>query len=1130
MTDPRLAGLTPKDRARLFARLLERKKEMAEPALRQDLPVPRSRQDDPPPLSFAQQRLWFLDRLMPGNAAYNIPLALRVRGALDVDGLRRALVAVAARQESLRTTFQVAGSEPVQVIAPLPATTAAAVCELPLVDLAGLGAAAEAEAARLHGEESMRPFDLAAGPLLRAALLRLAADEHVLTLNLHHIISDGWSNAVLVRELTTAYGGGALPELPIQYADFAVWQRRWLAGEVLEKQIAFWRQRLAGMPAALDLPADRPRPPVRGSRGAHVDLSLVPETAARLKDLARRAGTTPFAVLLAAFQTVLFRWTERRDLAVGAPVANRSRSEVAGLIGFFVNTLVLRSDLSGDPEFGELVAAVRQTALDAFEHQDLPFEKLVEELRPQRDPSRPPLVQVQLVLQNTPVAALAVSGLRIEVMDFAARTAKLDLSLSLGEDEGGFLGSLTYGTDLFDAPTIQRLAGHLTTLLAAACAEPRLRLSEIPLLGAAERAQVLREWNDTRSVAADTDLVPALFARYAALYPDRPAVLCGEETLTYRELSGWVERLARQLRRRGVGPEARVALAAGRSPAMVAGLLAVLAAGGAYVPLDPALPAGRWADLLALAAPALVLAEEPFLDRLPAGTAPVLLDVGDAVSSDAPALPELLPVLPESAAYVLFTSGSTGEPKGVVVEHRQLRNYVDAVTARLGLLPGEEIHFGLVSTFAADLGHTVLFPALCSGGCLHVVAADTALDPEAFARSAERHPIDVLKIVPSHLAGLLQASRPAAVLPRRLLVLGGEAASWELVDRVAELAPGCAVWNHYGPTETTVGAVAQPLPAGSHPRPLRPSLGRPLSNVEAYVLDPRLQPVAAGVPGELWLGGDGLARGYLARPELTAERFTPHPFSSQSGERLYRTGDRIRWLADGALEFLGRMDRQIKIRGYRVEPGEIEAALARHPAVAACAVLVQGEEDGAAAGLTAYVTLHDPQAGAAAPQELRLWLAGLLPAPMVPAAWVVLEALPLTANGKLDRRELARIAPEPARGEPLGAPPRTAVERELAALWSEVLGVERVGIGDSFFDLGGHSLLLPRLQAGLRERMGREVPLLKLFEHPTIETLAAWLDDGAEEGLDSGASRDRMRRQRQGLEQQRQRLAQRRTP
>ncbi len=1114
MSDPRLASLSLQERALLFARLRERKQETVKPESRTVLLVPRSREAGPSPLSFAQQRLWFLDRLMPGKTVYNIPQALRISGALDIDGLRRALVRVVARHESLRTIFRVEGSEPVQVIAPV----VAAACALPVVDLARLDAAAEAEAVRLCDEELALPFDLAAGPLLRATLLRLGAEQHVLLLTLHHIISDGWSNGVLVRELTAAYAGGSLPDLPIQYADFAIWQRRWLAGEVLEKQIAFWRQRLAGMPAALDLPADRPRPAVRGSRGSQVEIDYAPDLTARVKNLARRAETTPFTVLLAAFQAVLCRWTGEDDLAVGAPVANRNRPEVAGLIGFFVNTLVLRGDLSGDPEFSVLVGRLRQTALDAFEHQDLPFEKLVEELRPRRDPSRPPLVQVQLVVQNTPVAALVARDLRIEPLTVAARTAKLDLSLSMGEDEGRFGGSLTYGTDLFDRSTIQRFAGHLAVLTAAACADPRRPLSALPLLAPAEEAQLLREWNDTRGTGA-ADTIPDLFARAAARFPDRPAVVCGDEVLTYRDLSRRVQRLAHQLRRRGVGPEARVALAAGRSPEMIAGLLAVLAAGGAYVPLDPALPAGRWAELLALAAPALVLAEEQYLERLPAGTMPVLLDV-DAADADA----EGGAVLPESAAYVLFTSGSTGEPKGVVVEHRQLRHYVAALTERLGLASGEEAHFALVSTFAADLGHTVLFPALCSGGCLHVVPADTALDPEAFTRYAARHPIDVLKIVPSHLAGLLQASRPSAVLPRRLLVLGGEAVSWDLIDRIAELTPACAVWNHYGPTEATVGAVAHSIPAASRLRPRRPALGRPLRNVETYVLDPWLRPSPAGVPGEMWLGGDGLARGYLARPGLTAERFMPHPFAA--GRRLYRTGDRVRWLPDGTLEFLGRMDRQIKIRGYRVEPGEIETALGRHPTVRACAVLVQGGEDGAPAGLTAYVVLRDQDG--AAPQDLRLWLAALLPPAMVPAAWVVLDVLPLTANGKLDRRALAETVPEPVRGE-TAAPPRTAVERELAALWSDVLGIERVGIGESFFDLGGHSLLLTRVQAGLRERMGRDVPLLKLFEHPTVETLAAWLEDGAEEGLDSGASRDRMRRQRQGLEQQRQRLAQRRT-
>jgi amino acid adenylation domain-containing protein len=1147
MTDPRLAALSLQDRALLFKKLREKKQEAGEPAARQDPPlVPRPRSADPPPLSFAQQRLWFLDRLVPGNAVYNIPIALQVLGPLSPGNLRRALSTVVRRHESLRTAFPLVDAEPVQQIAPADQ----AACALPVIDLSGLGGRAEAEAARLHGEESVRGFDLAAGPLLRAALLRFAAERHTLVLTLHHIVSDGWSNGVLVRELTTAYGGGALPELPVQYADFAVWQRRWLQGEVLERQIAFWRRRLDGMPPSLDLPADRPRPAVRGSRGALVELDLRPDLTARLKELARRVGATPFTVLLAAFQALLFRLTGQEDLCVAAPVANRSRPEVARLIGFFVNTLVLRGDLAGDPELGSLVGRLRQVALEAFEHQDLPFEKLVEELRPQRDPSRPALAQVQLVLQNTPAAALAAGGLRIEPLPAVVRTAKLDLSLALGEEEGRLGGGLTYSTDLFDAATIRRLAGHFTVLVEAACSDPRRRLTDLPLLAPAEEAQLLREWNDTRGEDA-AGTIPGLFARSAALHPDRTALVCGDvrgdirgdirgdRVLSYRELSRWVERLARELRRRGVGPEARVALAAGRSPAMVAGLLAVMAAGGAYVPLDPALPAGRWAELRALSGAALVLAEEPFLDRLPAGSAPVVLlaeteGIGDG-ATDARPLPPEAQIFPESAAYVIFTSGSTGEPKGVVVEHRQLRGYVEAAAERLGL-PGEEggeegAAFALVSTFAADLGHTAIFPALCGGGCLHVVPAATALDPEAFLQYAGRHRIDVLKIVPSHLEGLLQASRPEGVLPRRLLVLGGEAASWELVDRVAALAPACRIGNHYGPTEATVGAVAQPIVVSSRPRPRRPALGRPLRNAEAYVLDPRQRPLPAGVPGELWLGGGGLARGYLGRPGLTAERFTPHPFAARPGERLYRTGDRVRRLPDGSLEFLGRIDRQVKIRGFRVEPGEVEAALARHPAVSACAVLAHGEEDGAAAGLTAYVVLREPPEPQTL-QTLRAWLAELLPAALVPAAWVAVEALPLTANGKLDRQALAqtaRTAPEPERSAAAAAPPRTAVERELAALWSEVLGVERVGIGESFFDLGGHSLLLPRVQSGLRERMGREVPLLKLFEHPTVEALAAWLDQGAEEILDSDDSRDRVRRRRQGLDLQRQRLAQRRT-
>jgi amino acid adenylation domain-containing protein len=1119
MSDPRLTGLSLQERALLFEKLREKKKSAPE-ASRPDLPLgPRPRPEEtPPPLSFAQQRLWFLDRLRPGDPMYNIPQALRIVGALSAAGLRRALGTVVARHESLRTTFRVAGNEPVQVIAP----AERAACGMPEIDLSGLGARAWAEAARLYGEESLRAFDLAAGPLLRATLLRLAAQEHLLILILHHAVSDGWSNGILVRELTTAYEGGALPELPIQYADFAVWQRRWLQGGVLEGQIAFWRQRLSGMPPALDLPSDRPRPAVRSGRGSMRELSLGPEATARLKELARRGGTTLFTVLLAVFQTLLCRLTGQEDLGVGTPVAGRNRSELARLIGFFVNTVVLRGDLSGDPEFGELVGRLRRVALEAFDHQDLPFEKLVEELRPERDPSRPPLVQVQLVLHNTPAVAPKSGGLRLDPVEAEVRTAKLDLSLSLVEHEGGLASSLTYSTDLFDAATIGRLASHFVLLTEAACADPRRRLADLPLLTAAERAQLLREWNDPSPAPApaNTEMVPALFARCAVRFPDRTAVVCGERSFSYRELARRAGGLAQELRRRGVGPEMRVALAMERSLALVEGLLAVLTAGGAYVPLDPALPAGRWAELLALSGAALVLADNPSLERLQGTTVPVItLEEGGAESlPDLSAIPE---ILPETVAYVIFTSGSTGEPKGVVVEHRQLRGYVDAVIERLPELAGAAC--AMVSTFAADLGHTVLFPSLCSGGCLHVVPPATALDPEAFSHFASRHPIDVLKIVPSHLEGLLQASRPERVLPRRLLVLGGEEASWELADRAAALAPSCRIANHYGPTEATVGAVAQPIVVSSRPRPRRPPLGRPLRNAEAYVLDPGRQPAPAGVPGELWLGGGGLARGYLGRPGLTAERFAPHPFAARPGERLYRTGDRARWLPDGSLEFLGRVDRQVKIRGFRIEPGEVEAVLARHPTVAACAVLVRGEAEGEALSLTAYVVLRHGDL-----RELREHLAGLLPAAMVPAGWIALEALPLTANGKLDRQALARIGPERRPESDTAAPPRTAVERELAALWSELLGVERVGIGDSFFDLGGHSLLLPRMQSALRERMGRDVPLIKLFEHPTVEALAAWLEGAAEEGLDSAESRDRVRRQRHGLELQRQRLAQRR--
>jgi len=1095
----RLAGLSPGEKARLFEKLREKRQSTAPPERGIGR---RDRAADPPPLSFAQQRLWFLDQLRPGDPVYNMPTPLQVDGPLDVTALRRALAGVVARHESLRTTFALRETGPVQLIAPRLAV------DLPVVDLGGLGERCDAEVERLRCEDELRPFDLAAGPLLRATLLRLPSQErHILLLTLHHIVSDGWSDSVLVRELTALYGGGALAPLPIQYADFAVWQRRELEGARLERRLAAWRERLAGAPPVLELPSDRPRGSVRTSRGGAVGFLLEPAVAGPLRELARRQEATPFIVLLAAFQSLLHRLTGRDDLCVGAPAANRERQETAGLIGFFVNTLVLRGDLTGDPRFTELVERLRLVALDAFAHQDLPFERLVEELRPERETGRPPLVQVSLVLQNFPTATVTARGLRVEALPVRSTVAKLDLTLALVENAGSFVGALQYSADLFDRPTVERLAAAFVTSTTAACADPDLRLSELPLLSDVEQAELLCEWNDTAEPLADLALVPERFARQAALHPERTALVAEEISWTWGELARRVEALASHLRACGISAEARVAMLAHRTPDTIAAMLAVLTAGGTWVPLDPGLPEARRNELVKLSGAVLFPPES---------------SVSGVHARPCSSVPVRVPP-PEVPAYLIFTSGSTGSPKVVVVEHRHLRHYVDAITRHLGAAAAGS--WAVVSTLAADLGHTALFPVLCSGGTLHLMSPERALDPEAFADYAERHEIDALKIVPSHLAALLAGTRPAAVLPRELLVLGGEATSWELAGRIAELAPGLRVLNHYGPTETTVGAIAGPIDRSSTPRPRRPPLGRPLANVDVHVLDRNLRAVPPGVPGELFLGGSGVARGYLGQPDRTAERFLPHPFAAHlgaPGARVYRTGDLARRLPDGTLEFLGRTDDQLKIRGFRVEPGEVEAALARHPEVRECAVVVQQGP--------ALVACAVPR-GEVEAESLRAWLQERLPAALVPAGWILLEALPLTANGKVDRQALAAMAPpRTGRSDAVAIPPRTDLEREIGAVWCEVLGVERIGAADNFFDLGGHSLLLPRVQLGLRERFGLGVPLIAMFAHPTVAALAAWLESREEPppGEDGDDSRERVRRQRQGLEMQRRRLAQRR--
>ncbi|RKH61617.1 non-ribosomal peptide synthetase, partial [Corallococcus llansteffanensis] len=975
----------------------------AGPRLPPLVPLPRA---GALPLSFAQQRLWLMDQLEPGSPAYNIPAALRVRGALDVPALEEGLRALVARHESLRTTFAVEAGEPVQRIHP------AGDFSLSLEDLSPLGDAALAEARGLASAEALRPFDLARGPLLRARLLKLGAAEHVLLVTMHHIVSDGWSLGVLVRELVAFYearASGRPPRvrpLPVQYVDHALWQREWLRDDVLQAQLAYWKQQLSGAPALLELPTDRPRPAVQSQRGASLPLRLPVALSDALTAFCQREGVTPFMALLAVFQVLLARYSGQDDISVGSPIAGRTRQETEDLIGFFVNTLVLRSRLEPGVSFRSLLAQVRATTLAAYEHQHLPFEKLVEELQPQRSLSHSPLFQVMFVLQNTPEAALELPGLSFTPLERDFETTKSDLTLTLTPTPAGLQGALTYRADLFEPATVARLAEHLRTLLEAALASPATPVAELPLLSFTERQLLLETYGAPRADTASAEAVHALIARQAALHPERPAVACDGQVLTYGELEARANQLAWHLRGLGVDSDACVALCLERSVDTVVALLGVWKAGAAYVPLDPTQPSLRLRAFVQEVDAPVVVTWSRHAASFDASTRLVRLDADAEELSrqrtDAPPGP----VHTDALAYVLFTSGSTGRPKGVAVSHAHLATYVHAVTKRLGLEACSS--FALVSTFVADLGNTVLFPALALGGLLHVLTQERASSPAALADYFARHPIDCMKIVPSHLAALLTAPEPRHVLPRKRLVLGGESSTWPLLQTVHALAPDCEVHNHYGPTETTVGVLAGRVELSS-PAPATVPLGRPLEGTRLYVLDASLRPVPLGVPGELYVGGAQVTRGYLRRPELTAERYLPDPASLESGARMYRTGDRVRWLADGRVEFLGRADFQVKVRGFRVEPGEIATVLRELPSVRE-ALVVAREDVAGDPRLVAYVVPASPAAPGTGPSldlaEVRAWLRQKLPEYMVPAAFVLLEALPLTPNGKVDRKAL----------------------------------------------------------------------------------------------------------------------------
>ena len=1068
-------------------------------------PIERVPREAALPLSFAQQRLWFIDQL-EGGSLYNVPIALRVSGDLSISVLGRTFEEVVRRHEVLRTVFPGTDGQARQVILP-PAGLA-----VPLVDLTGLSP--ELRGPVVEGqvtEEALRPFDLARGPLLRVRLWRLSETEHLLLLAMHHIVSDGWSLGVLVREVTAlyaAFAGGQpspLADLTVQYADFAAWQRSWLSGEVLAAELEHWRQRLAGAPPVLELPLDRPRTAEPRHGGAAIDLALPAPLAADLLALSRRQGVTLFMTLLAAWQALLARITGQNDVSVGTPIAGRNRAETEELIGFFVNTLVLRTDL-GDlrdsASFAGLLAQVRREALAAYAHQDLPFEKLVEELSPERNLAQTPLFQTSFALQNMPLGELALPGLLFTPYPLAESVAKFDLDLTFMETPQGIAGALGYATHLLDGTTAARLAAKLLQLLAGVVRSPELPLAEQPLLSAAERHQLLREWNDSLEPAAESLLLHELFERQAARTPDAVAVAGDHGHLSYAELDRRANRLARFLRAAGVGPEVAVGLLVERTPAMVVAILGVLKAGGVHVPFDPTYPAERLAFLAGDAAVRVTLTEEAVASRLPNGRV-VRLDTDwpeIARRSAAPLKPGPVTGTAGNAAYITYTSGSTGTPKGVVITHGAAVDFSLGMVASLGL--GATDRVLQFSALSFDLTIEEIFPVLAVGG--QVVLRDPAelATTHGLMRALTEEAVTTVELPTAYWHDwVFELQRSGERLPASLrrLLTGTERVLPERVDAWRTL--GVPLVHAFGATEATINSTLLVVPPAAPADDIAPTgaqlpIGRPSGGHRVYIVDEGLREVPLGVTGELVLGGGGLARGYLGRPDVTAASFVPNPFDDglrEGGERLYRMGDLARWLADGNLVFLGRRDRQVKVRGFRIELGEIEAALAALPGVREAVVVARRYASGAGDQRLAAYVVAEPGA-TASPSALRERLAATLPSHMVPSYLVPLPALPLLANGKVDRSALP--APEEVSAAPDdtpsagGAAPRTLVEEVMAGLWSDLLGVAQVGREDDFFARGGHSLLATQLVSRVRAAFGVELPLRALFEHPTVAGLA----------------------------------------
>ncbi|MFE7262994.1 amino acid adenylation domain-containing protein [Streptomyces sp. NPDC057592] len=1037
----------------------------------------------PVPLTANQERLWFLDQLQPESPAYRLPLTIRLRGELDPEALSTALSGIVARHEALRTVFPAVDGTAHQVV------TAPAPVPLPVEDVPELD---EAELRRRVDAAVLVPIDLAEGPLLRAQLLRAGAAEHVLLLTVHHIVFDSWSVRILVQELAHLYAGGAaLPALPVQCADHALWEADRQGSAQVAAQLDHWRERLAGVPPLLDLPTDRPRPAEPGFHGRDEEFVLPPELVGRLREICRSEGLTLFMVLLAGFELLLARYTGQNDLVVGTPVAHRSRSELDPLIGFYVNTLVLRADLTGSPTARSFLARVKEGCLDAYENQDVPFDRLVEELQPERDLGRSPLFQVMFDFESFPASSAQGGGLTLDVLDIRPRTARFDLTLDIKEEGDEVRGALNYSTDLFDAATARRMAGHYVRLLTALADDIDVPLPELDMLGTAEREQLLVEWNAEDLGLSEEKCVHELFEEQADRTPEAVAVVCGADTLTFRELEERANRVAGRLIGLGTGPETVVALCLERSVEMIVGLLAVLKAGGAYLPLDPSLPTDRLSFMLKDAKATAVLTQARHEGRF-AGHCPELrLDADEHFTAYPPTRPAPRGT-PDRLLYVIYTSGSTGTPKGVAMGHRAQTRMFRALGTLLGR-DGEPPRRVTMNAPVFFDGSVQQLGWMFRGATLVIVPDEVREDPDRFVELLAREHIDILDCTPSHAELLVLADGLARVPHPMRVIVAGEAVSESLWRSLA--AGPWRAYNVYGPTETN-NVTGRPV-TGDGP----PTIGRPLAGCPVYVVDEALRPVPVGVAGELLLGGQALARGYLARPGQTAEKFVPDTLSGAVGGRLYRTGDQVRRLPDGELLFLGRGDHQVKLRGFRVELGEVQAALARLPGVTGCAVLVREDVPGDKR-LVGYCT---PADAASSEEDLLRELHTWLPDYMVPSALVALDALPLTVNGKVDNRALPAPADTGTGAAAGGPPPGDALEELLVTLWTEVLSPARpVGTRDSFFVLGGHSLLAARLLVRINRLLAVTLPLRALYSDPTPSGVASALEELAPRGYLKG--------------------------